>query len=872
MKQKITLVFLIGLMSCFAFVSGQQAPGISWFSAANGANSSYTNKVLTSPDGTSFVSGYFYSSFTLGDQTVSGNTYSESQSSFLARYSSDGNVMWVKSIYGAGSSYSYLELRKMFLAEDSSLYLVYQASCDSVVLPDGTSKLVNSNPYGYSCLMVKIDPETGNQMGISVIHGASSSGLSFFDAALDSDGNLYVTGTIQSDYIYWSNEQDSVSTQGYAYNNAFLAKYPSSLGDPVWTKLFSTNTTYPMYKYTGDLYGNKLAINPLDGGVVLLGAMGGEKVWQQPGDTLYQAGGEDSFIAGFSTDGTEQFLNLLGGSSDDISDALTFDDEGNFYVAGASMSDTVKCGTYSLALAGETYNGYLIKFQPDGTPVKGITINSGLSYVSSGSEDHDVVVYDTLNKSIIWSTYFYSNELQADTITITHLGPSGNGNNLLLCNVNKSLDHIAWAKNIGSTYDVSASAVDVTSKGVYIALSTYYDIYFSQDTLSNPMQQTGFAIVYYNVAGQRKWMFYHIPTETVSGGIYMNDMTVGKNGLLYVAGAYSSSSSIDLGGVTLPATEVESALTWEMGWNIHGNVYTSTLQPVTSGYAKLFGISLDTRGFAIDSVGISDGSYNFTTAPYSGFVIYAEGDPDAYPDQMGTYYGNMTRWVNAPVFNLDTATSKSYDIYLQERPTLTGTGIVSGTITYEIDLLDLKSHQLKSTYGRPVKSASVVLVGRTKGSGENIIAQTVTDELGFYQFASIPEGNYSVIADIPGFAQLQTYDISLTSLITDVTNLNYVVTEAGILYGINPVTEHITASGIELYPNPTTGKIRIATGETMENLRLEVYNLAGQMVHSHSWEGKVASVDDDLSGLPAGVYTCRILSNQKVEVQKLVIQ
>lgn len=65
-----------------------------------------------------------------------------------------------------------------------------------------------------------------------------------------------------------------------------------------------------------------------------------------------------------------------------------------------------------------------------------------------------------------------------------------------------------------------------------------------------------------------------------------------------------------------------------------------------------------------------------------------------------------------------------------------------------------------------------------------------------------------------------------------------------------------SAAVFQVYPNPTTGKIRVYIGEGMQNARLDIYNFLGVRVKSIALTQAMSALD--FSYLPAGTYIFRL--------------
>ena len=79
------------------------------------------------------------------------------------------------------------------------------------------------------------------------------------------------------------------------------------------------------------------------------------------------------------------------------------------------------------------------------------------------------------------------------------------------------------------------------------------------------------------------------------------------------------------------------------------------------------------------------------------------------------------------------------------------------------------------------------------------------------------------------------------------------------------------AIGWSIYPNPTLDQITvdILSGvDFWENNTIEVVNALGQRVVVTSVEDKKTTID--MSDLPSGMYTVRVLTNNRTELKKVL--
>ena len=71
--------------------------------------------------------------------------------------------------------------------------------------------------------------------------------------------------------------------------------------------------------------------------------------------------------------------------------------------------------------------------------------------------------------------------------------------------------------------------------------------------------------------------------------------------------------------------------------------------------------------------------------------------------------------------------------------------------------------------------------------------------------------------------------------------------------GFKPNGTMLQSNEVSIFPNPTTGSFTLATGETLDNAQVVVYNVLGAKVYNTTLNGNSNVID--LSGQPSGVYT-----------------
>lgn len=157
--------------------------------------------------------------------------------------------------------------------------------------------------------------------------GSATSNDEGYSIAIDSSGNIYVTGTTNGGVDGFQN------FGGY---DVFLTKY-DSLGNKLWTKQWGSSS---------DDYGKSVAIDN-SGNIYVLGSTRGSI----DGKTNY--GGFDIFLTKYNSSG--EYLGTIqwGSSSDDYAYGISVDTLGNIYVTGytwGGLDGNINFGGYDVFL------------------------------------------------------------------------------------------------------------------------------------------------------------------------------------------------------------------------------------------------------------------------------------------------------------------------------------------------------------------------------------------------------------------------------------------------------------------------------------------------------------------------------------------
>jgi hypothetical protein len=113
-------------------------------------------------------------------------------------------------------------------------------------------------------------------------------------------------------------------------------------------------------------------------------------------------------------------------------------------------------------------------------------------------------------------------------------------------------------------------------------------------------------------------------------------------------------------------------------------------------------------------------------------------------------------------------------------------------------------------------------------------------------------------------------DYELVAWVQDLTTKEVVNSEQvslqSILVGVKE--NNNSEDGMKIYPNPVRNTLTVETLQSIGNSSLSVFDVSGQEVLIQQVVS--AKTQLDMSSFAKGVYTIRLLNNDKVEVKKVI--
>lgn len=94
-----------------------------------------------------------------------------------------------------------------------------------------------------------------------------------------------------------------------------------------------------------------------------------------------------------------------------------------------------------------------------------------------------------------------------------------------------------------------------------------------------------------------------------------------------------------------------------------------------------------------------------------------------------------------------------------------------------------------------------------------------------------------------------------------------------VINGVNSVlsTDDVKAeTSFMVYPNPTKDKVNIKTDKTLNNVKIRVFNMMGQVVHYEEAKNLDSTKSIDLKNIPTGDYILYIKSDEGITTKKII--
>lgn len=273
-----------------------------WVRTAGGPSGDYTHAIACDAAGNSYITGEIEQTVHFGSVTITGNG---SNDVFVAKYNTNGDLVWVKKLGGSHASDKGLGIT----LSAGNVYVTgfFQGTANfagtTLSTAGGEDIFIAKYSLDGAFQWVKRAGGSGNDEGTGI------SG--------DSEGNIYVTGF----FANTANFGGSSVTSGGG-SDMFIARYNSS-GTCIWVKRIGNK---------GMDYGYGVAAD--NSGRIFV--TGGFRYTTLFGSTSLKASGghADMFVTCFNSSGNVIWAKRGGGNYNDYGRAIAADNSSNVYITG----------------------------------------------------------------------------------------------------------------------------------------------------------------------------------------------------------------------------------------------------------------------------------------------------------------------------------------------------------------------------------------------------------------------------------------------------------------------------------------------------------------------------------------------------------
>lgn len=293
-----------------------------WAKNFGGAGDDNATRVATDASGNIYLAGFFSGTASFGTITL---TSAGTTDAFVAKLDRSGNFTWVSQIGGTSIDATW------GVAVDASgnVYATGRFTGTASISLNGGAAVLTLTPVGGSgedAFVAKLD-SAGNPLWAKNL-GSSGSDDWGFGISADPNGNVYATGRFSGTASFGS-LTPLVSKGGL---NAYVTRLDSS-GNFQWAQRMGGETIN-----TNGTTGYGIALetrssDPSTWAVYVTGSMNGNSC--DFGSTTFSTGGDDSFVTKLdATTGSFTWADQLGGAGQEVGRAIALDGAGNVYTSG----------------------------------------------------------------------------------------------------------------------------------------------------------------------------------------------------------------------------------------------------------------------------------------------------------------------------------------------------------------------------------------------------------------------------------------------------------------------------------------------------------------------------------------------------------
>jgi hypothetical protein len=386
--KKYACIAILNLTLMIHSASGQ-SPVWVWAAGHGGIYTDYGFSITTDGSGNVLATGSFSNDTIFFGSTALLNE--GSRDVFIVKYDNSGNVFWAKSGGGISADEGF------DIATDASGNVYVTGVFRGPSITFNTTTLINSG--GAEIFLVKYD-SNGNLLWAKRAGGINDeegNGI-----CTDNSGNVILTGYFRSPSVAF----DTINLNNSGEKDVFTVKYDAS-GNVLWARSSMGSASDYSKSITTDNSGNVY----ITGSFVSSSVTFGSAVLTNQGNL------DDVFIVKYDSTGNTIWARSAAGNSNDYSNGIATDVNGNVNITGFFGSDSITFGSSTLINTGALGSGDIFTVQYD--------TNGNLNWArSEGGSDLEFstgIATDALG-NIYVTANFRSSSLTFGTTIFTNYG------------------------------------------------------------------------------------------------------------------------------------------------------------------------------------------------------------------------------------------------------------------------------------------------------------------------------------------------------------------------------------------------------------------------------------------------------------------
>ncbi|HRH65017.1 MAG TPA: SBBP repeat-containing protein [Bacteroidia bacterium] len=443
-----------------------------------------------------------------------------------------------------------------------------------------------------------------------------------YGVAVDGLHNCYATGEIE-DTVQFSSTVSLTSAGG---NDIFVSKYDIN-GQLIWAKRFGSTESDKGYSMIANSNGDIFVTGFYSAHIYF------DNIHLTP------AGLADVYTMKLNTNGVVQWAKKGAGTDNDRGKGITYDRNGNIYVAGFFTGQATFGGT-TITNNGAT-GGFLVKYDPNGQ----------LLWIKNnccGTSEYDGIALD--ENGNIYTTGYFDGTVTIGNTTLTSSGST----DILIVKYDPS-GNVLWAKKAGGPYEDMANGITVDSinKTFYITGQLDDHGYFDSHYAGAAGNRDVF-IAAYDYNGNCQWVRPYGGVHRDIGNGIAND----HHGYVFTTGIYTGNATFG---------------NYSLAGDLLSDFYVKKVSP-----APVPSPTTAATNLTVNLANCNDLILNFTPGNGSGRIIIAhEGSPVNQLPVDGTVYNANTIFGSGE--NLG---SGNYVVYNGAGNSVTVTGLTGGGTYY----------------------------------------------------------------------------------------------------------------------------------------------------------------------------------------------